>query len=97
MPTHRVDIGLKGMSHFIDGELHSASGYPLWSSELPDGLRLRKSAGNPANRNKKFVRKKGFGKSIEWTSDRVCDLYILKLSRRAFDGESTGSWRISGR
>lgn len=66
MAKHRVDINLRGMSHYVDGKLQGASRFPLWDKQLPDGLRLDKR--RPAKKDFKFVRTKGFGKSIEWTS-----------------------------
>ena len=65
MSRHRVDFDLRGVSHYVNGQLQGTSKYGSW----PDGLHL--SAGNPVNKTKKFVRKKGVGRSIEWDSDRV--------------------------
>ena len=71
MPKHRVDLNLKGMSHFVDDQFVDATGFPLWEKDLPDGLHLERRAGRPANKDRKFVRKPGFGRSIEWNSNRV--------------------------
>ena len=60
MPTHRLDMGLGGMSHYVDGQLRSTSGL----TRFPDGLR-RDRKGGP---EKKLVRKPGIGKIIEWES-----------------------------
>ena len=70
MSKHRVDVDLKGMSHYIDGEFQGASGFPLWDKQLPEGLHLERRVGHQAGK-KKFVRKKGLGRSVEWTSNRV--------------------------
>ena len=67
MPKHRVEINVQGMSHFVDERLVDATGFPLWSTQLPDGLRL----GRPPDRRRQFVRTERFGASIEWTSNRV--------------------------
>ena len=66
MPTHRLDIGLKGMAHYVDKEFHGTSGL----TRFPDGLHVSKGTGPPAP-EKHFVRKKGFGMSIEWKSNKV--------------------------
>ena len=72
MSKHRVDINLKGMSHYVDGQMYGASGFPLWDRELPEGLHLERRGGHQAGRERKqFVKKKGFGASVEWTSNRV--------------------------
>ena len=71
MPKHRVDIDINGMSHFVDGQFDSATGFPFWENELPDRLHLERRAGRPADKDRKFVRTAGFGRSVEWTSDRV--------------------------
>ena len=72
MPTHRVDIGLEGTSHYVDGELHGSSGFPLRGRQLPEGLRLERRVGGQGGKpHKNFVKKKGLGVSVEWTSDRV--------------------------
>ena len=71
MSKHRVDLNLRGTSHYVDGKLVDATGFPLWENTLPSGLRLEKRAGRPAKRDRKFVRTPGFGVSVEWTSNRV--------------------------
>ena len=60
MPTHKLDIGLGGMSHYVDGQLRSTSGL----TRFPDGLRRDRNGGP----EKKLVRKPGIGKIIEWES-----------------------------
>ena len=72
MSKHRVDINLRGMSHYRDGEFQGASGFPLWDKQLPEGLHLERGGGHQAGQDrKKFVRNEGFGTSVEWTSVRV--------------------------
>ena len=72
MPTHRVDIGLRGTSHYVDGEHQGSSGFPLRGRQLPEGLRLESRVGGQAGKpHKHFVRKGGVGVSVEWTSTRV--------------------------
>lgn len=60
MPTHRLDVGLGGMSHYIDGQLHGTSKL----GRFPDGLR-RDRKGGP---EKKLVKKPGIGRIVEWES-----------------------------
>lgn len=67
MSKHRVDVSMSGMSHYVDGQLRGTSGF----THLPDGLHLERNVGAPTNKTKKFVRKQGIGRSIEWTSNRV--------------------------
>ncbi|KAL9071730.1 MAG: hypothetical protein Q9161_003994 [Pseudevernia consocians] len=59
MPKHRVDIDINGMSHFVNGQFDSATGFPFWENELPDGLHLERRAGRPADKDRKFVRTAG--------------------------------------
>ena len=60
MPTHRLDMGLGGMSHYVDGQLRGTSGV----TGFPDGLRCDHKGGP----EKKLVRKPGMGRIIEWES-----------------------------
>ena len=72
MPTHRLDMGMKGMSHYVDGQHRSTSGL----TRFPDGLR-RDHKGGP---EKKFVRKQGMGRIIEWES-RVRSVHCPKFRK----------------
>ena len=94
MPTHRVDISMKGMAHYVDGQFVDASGFPFWDDQLPQGLHMESRVGSPAKSGLKFVRKPGFGKSIEWTSNRVCSTHSYD-PLNLFDNEPVGSSRCS--
>ena len=72
MPTHKLDIGLKGMSHYVDGELRGTSGF----TRFPDDLRRDRNGGP----KKKLVRKTGIGKIVEWES-RVRSVHC-RISRK---------------
>lgn len=71
MPRHRVDVNLKGISHYVDDQFVDATGFPFWENVLPNGLHLERRVGRPANDDRKFFKTPGFGKSVEWTSGRV--------------------------
>ena len=71
MPTHRLDIGLKGMSHYVDDQLHGTSEL----TRFPPGLHLDRKAGRRAPKEKILVRKPGIGRSIEWKSNGVQSVY----------------------
>ena len=90
MSKHRVDVDLKGMSHYVNDQLVDSTGFPLWEHQLPDGLRLGGGRPErPAKKDLKFVRKKGVGRSIEWTSNRV-RLYTRIISLQIPDREPIG-------
>ena len=54
------------MSHYVDGQLRGDPGF-----HVPDGLRRDRDAAHRAQKEKRFVRKPGRGKSVEWKSNRV--------------------------
>lgn len=66
MPTHRVDLDLKGLSHYVDGGLQGKPGY-----QVPEGLHRERDPRRRAGKEKKIVRKDGLGMSVEWNSDGV--------------------------
>ena len=87
MPTHRLDIGLGGMSHYVDGEPRGTSGF----TRFPDGLRRDRNGGP----KKKIVRKPGVGKIIEWES-RVRSVHC-QISQESSDYKAIGWSRGSKR
>lgn len=82
MPTHRVDMNVRGLSHYVDGELQGKPGF-----HIPEGLHRERDPKRRAGKEKQLVMRKGLGRlgmSVEWKSDGVLSL-ILKESGKASD------------
>ena len=71
MPTHRVDMNLKGLSHYVDGELQGKPGF-----HVPEGLHRERDPRRRAGKEKKLVKRPGLGMSVEWKSDGVLSVIL---------------------